>query len=124
MKQILLTKNNQFISFSEEVSKLALNKSGSMKDILNSEMKNEKNVKENLVDLISKIGEKITLRRAAFINNDKYVNFSYTHLSIKKNIGKLGVLLSIKTSKPKKWNTRVRQTVGNANSSHFTISHR
>ena len=65
-------------------------------------MKNKKNVKDNLVDLVSKIGEKITLRRSAFIGNDKLLNFSYTHAAIKKNIGKLGVLLSIDTTKPKK----------------------
>ena len=32
-----------------------------MEDILISEMKNKKNVKDNLVSFISKIGEKITL---------------------------------------------------------------
>ena len=72
-----------------------------MEDILNSTMTNKKNVKDNLVDLISKIGEKITLRRSAFIGKDKSINFSYTHSSLKKNVGKLGVLLSIETTKPK-----------------------
>ena len=33
--------------------------------------------------------------------NDKLLNFSYTHASIKKNIGKIGVLLSIETKKEK-----------------------
>ena len=72
-----------------------------MDDILNSTMTNKKNVKDNLVDLISKIGEKITLRRSAFIGKDKSINFSYIHSSLKKNVGKLGVLLSIETTKPK-----------------------
>ena len=96
-----VAKNNQFLNFAEEISQLALIKSGKMEDILNSTMKNKKNVKDNLVDLISKIGEKITLRRSAFIGKDKSINFSYTHSSLKKNIGKLGVLLSIETTKPK-----------------------
>ena len=73
-----------------------------MEDILKSKMKNKKNVEDNLVDLISKIGEKITLRRSIFFGNDKFLNFSYTHSSIKKNIGKLGVLLSIATTMEKK----------------------
>ena len=96
-----VAKNNQFVNFAEEISQLALIKSGKMEDILNSTMTNKKNVKDNLVDLISKIGEKITLRRSAFIGKDKSINFSYTHSSLKKNVGKLGVLLSIETTKPK-----------------------
>ena len=97
-----VAKNKEFINFVEEVSQLSLAASGKMEDILQSEMKNKKNVKDNLVGLVSKIGEKITLRRSAFIGNDKFLNFSYTHTAIKKNIGKLGVLLSIDTTKAKK----------------------
>ena len=97
-----VAKNEEFINFVEEVSQLSLAASGKMEDILQSEMKNKKKVKDNLVGLVSKIGEKITLRRSAFIGNDKLLNFSYTHAAIKKNIGKLGVLLSIDTTKEKK----------------------
>ena len=97
-----VAKNNQFVNFAQEVSQLALIKSGKMEDILNSKMTNKKNVKDNLVDLISKIGEKITVRRSAFIGKDKSINFSYIHSSLKENVGKLGVLLSIKSTKPKK----------------------
>ena len=71
-------------------------------DILNSEMKNKKIFKDNLVNLISKIGEKVSLRRSAFIGGDKSFNFSYVHSSLKKNVGKLGVLLSLETTKSKK----------------------
>jgi len=96
-----VAKNNQFLNFAEEISQLAFITSGKMEDILNSTMTNKRNVKDNLIDLISKIGEKITLRRSAFIGKDKSINFSYTHSSLKKNVGKLGVLLSIETTKPK-----------------------
>ena len=94
-------KNNDFITFAEEVSKLALTNSGIMDNILISKMANKKTVKDNLVDFISKIGEKITLRRSAFIGATNSINFSYTHSSLKKNIGKLGVLLSLETTKSK-----------------------
>ena len=96
-----VAKNNIFINYAEEVSKLALIKHGKMEDIMSSKMKNKKNVNENLVDLISKIGEKITLRRSAFVGTDKSINFSYMHSSVKKNVGKLGVLLSLETTKSK-----------------------
>jgi len=96
-----VAKNNDFISFVEEISKLSLLAFGKMEDILNSKMKNNKIVKDNLPLLISKIGEKITLRRSAYISNEKSINFSYVHSSSKKNFGKLGVIISIVTTKQK-----------------------
>ena len=96
-----VAKNSEFINFVENVSKAALKKDGKMESILISEMINKKKVKDNLVELISKIGEKITLRRSAFVGKDKSINFSYIHGAIKKNIGKLGVLLSLETTKTK-----------------------
>mgnify|MGYP000748862701 FL=1 len=96
-----VAKNNEFIKFVEEISKLALISSGKMKDVLISKMENKRNVKDNLVTLISKIGEKITLRRCDFVGEDKSLNFSYVHSIVKKNIGKIGVLVSLKTTKPK-----------------------
>ena len=96
-----VAKNDEFIKFVEEVSKLSLSNSGKMEDILISKMENKKNVKDNLVTLISKIGEKITLRRSDFIATEEYLNFFYIHAAIKKNIGKIGVLVSLKTTKPK-----------------------
>jgi len=96
-----VAKNDQFIKFVEEISKLAFLNSGKIESILSSKMENKKNVKDNLVSLISKIGEKITLRRSDFIESNKYINFSYTHSALKKNIGKIGVLLSFETNKKK-----------------------
>jgi len=96
-----VAKNNDFISFVEEISELSLLAFGKTEDILNSKMKNTKSVKDNLTLLISKIGEKITLRRSAYISNEKSINFSYVHSSSKKNFGKLGVIISIVTTKQK-----------------------
>ena len=97
-----VAKNSDFINFAEEVSKLALTKVGKMNDILISEMNNKKNVQDNLVSLISKIGEKITLRRSDFIKSEKCINFSYTHSAVKANVGQIGVLLSLETTNNKK----------------------
>ena len=96
-----VAKNADFINFAEEISQLAFSNSGIMKDILNAKMKNKKTVKDSLVDLISRIGEKINLRRSVFVDLDKSINFSYMHSSIKKNIGKVGVLLTLETTKQK-----------------------
>ena len=52
-------------------------------------MKNNQLVKDNLVNLIAKIGEKIIIRRAKFFDNDKGHNFFYVHSALEKNIGKI-----------------------------------
>ena len=93
-----VAKNHEFIKFVEEISKLALLNSGKMSDILTTRMENKQNVKDNLVSLMSKIGEKITLRRSDYVESGKFINFSYMHSPIKKNIGKIGVLLSLETA--------------------------
>ena len=93
-----VAKNNDFIKFVEELSRLTLANSGKMKNILIAKMKNSKSVEDNLISIISKIGEKITLRRSDFIESNNFVNFSYTHLPVKKNLGKIGVLLSLETA--------------------------
>jgi len=96
-----VAKNEEFIKFVEEISKLALSNIGKMDDILKAKMSNGKIVNENLVSLISKIGEKITIRRSDYLDSEKCLNFSYVHSEIKKNMGKIGVLVSLKTSKEK-----------------------
>ena len=92
-----VAKNNEFVKFVEEISKLALLNSGKMNDILVAKMENKKNVKDNLVSVISKIGEKIYFRRSDCVESDKFMNFSYMHSAVKKNLGKIGVLLSLET---------------------------
>ena len=96
-----VAKNEEFIKFVEEISNISLINYGIMNDILNSQMKNKKKVKDNLVSLITKIGEKITIRRSDFIDSKNSVNFSYLHTQIKKGLGKIGVLLSLETSMEK-----------------------
>ena len=96
-----VAKNADFINFAEEISQLTFSNFGKIENILNAKMKNKKIVKENLVDLISRIGEKINFRRSVFVDSAKSINFSYMHSSLKKNVGKLGVLLTLETSKQK-----------------------
>ena len=97
-----VAKNDEFINFSEEVAKIALESKGKMENILLSKMENKKSVNDNLIDLVTKIGEKITLRRSSFIESTNTINFSYIHGAQKENVGKLGVLVAIETNKTKK----------------------
>ena len=83
-----VAKNKDFINFCKEVSEINFKNKGDLKKTKSSLMKNNKTVEDSLVNLISKIGEKITLRRAKFFNNNG-INFSYVHNSMEKNVGKV-----------------------------------
>ncbi len=84
-----VAKNKDFISFCKELSNICFNNKGDIKKIESSKMKNNMLVKDNLVDLISKIGEKITIRRSKFFDNKNGSNFHYVHNAIEQNIGKI-----------------------------------
>ena len=84
-----VAKNKDFISFCKEVSELNFILKGNLNELNNSKMSNGSLVKENLINLISKIGEKITIRRSNFFDNLNGLNFFYVHSAIEKNIGKI-----------------------------------
>ena len=84
-----VAKNNDFISFCKELSEISFSNKGDLERINNSKMKNNILVKDNLVNLIAKIGEKITIRRSKFFDSSNGSNFFYVHSAIEKNIGKI-----------------------------------
>ena len=84
-----VAKNKDFISFCKEVSELNFISKGNLNELNNSKMLNGSLVKENLINLISKIGEKITIRRSNFFDNLDGLNFFYVHSAVEKNIGKI-----------------------------------
>ena len=61
-------------------------------------MKNEITVEANLVNMVSKIGEKITIGRLKTFNKPDSKNFYYLHTVVKDNLSKLAVVLSLETS--------------------------
>ena len=91
-----VAKNEDFISFCKELSELNFIIKGDLKKLNNTKMKNNSLVKDNLVNLIAKIGEKITIRRAKFFDNKNGENFFYVHSAIEKNIGKIISIVKIK----------------------------
>ncbi len=84
-----VAKNQDFINFCKELSEINFNTKGSLDKINETKMSNGNLVKDNLVNLIAKIGEKITIRRADFLDNSKGINFFYVHSAIEKGIGKI-----------------------------------
>jgi elongation factor Ts len=92
-------KNVEFLNFSENLSKLCFEVKGDLNNLKKKKMKDGNTVDDNVINLISKIGEKITIRRCNFFDDNKYMNFSYVHAALKKNIGKLGVVVCIESTK-------------------------
>ncbi len=93
-----VAKNEDFINFAKELSEINNSVSSDKKKLLLFNMKNGKTVDENLLALISKIGEKITIGRSKTLNNSNSKVFKYHHTVIKENLSKLGVIVSIYTS--------------------------
>ena len=91
-----VAKNNDFISFCKEISEINLKESGNLENINKSIMHNNVDVKNNLIDLIAKMGEKITLRRSKFFDKNEGKNYFYVHGSVEKNIGKIISIVKLK----------------------------
>ena len=94
-----VAKNEDFITFVKELSDLNNINSSSIEELKKTPMKNGNSVNENLVALIAKIGEKITIGRSKTFNNSNSINYAYQHSVIKDNVSKLVVIVSLKTDK-------------------------
>jgi len=90
-----VAKNQDFINFCKELSELNFATKGDLNKLNESKMNNGMQVKDNLVNLIAKIGEKITIRRTKFFDNTIGMNFFYVHSAIEKGIGKIISIVKI-----------------------------
>jgi elongation factor Ts len=113
-----VAKNEDFTNFVKELSELNNEKSSNLDDLKSSKMKNGMTVEDNIVSLIAKIGEKITIGKAKTIENSGTVNNHYLHTVIKDNISKLAVIVSLET----KDNSDVVKNFGKQLSMHIAAS--
>ena len=92
-----VAKNDDFINFVKELSELNNLYDSDIDKLKKSKMKNSKTVEENLVTLIAKIGEKITIGRIKTFNHLGAKNFKYLHTVVKDNLSKLAAVISLET---------------------------
>jgi elongation factor Ts len=90
-----VAKNNNFISFCKEVSEINFINRADLSKVNKSKMKNNLTVEASLIDLIAKIGEKITIRRATFFDNKNGENSFYLHGALESKIGKIVSIVKI-----------------------------
>ena len=93
-----VAKNNDFINFVKELGEINNQSSSDLSKLNKSKMSNGNTVEDNLVALIAKIGEKITIGKLQTIENLNSQNFIYQHSIIKDNVSKLGVVVSLETN--------------------------
>ena len=113
-----VAKNNDFINFVKELSELNNSKNSNLEELKKAKMNNGLSVDENLVALIAKIGEKITIGQTKTISNSSSVNYQYLHTVVKDNLAKLAVVVSLET----KENSEIIKTFGKQLSMHIAAS--
>jgi len=113
-----VAKNDDFISFVKELSELNNQKNSNIHDLKTTKMKNDVTVEDNLVALIAKIGEKITIGKAKTFENNEGLNNHYLHTVVKDNVAKLAVMVSLET----KENSEAVKTFSKQLSMHIAAS--
>ncbi len=113
-----VAKNDDFINFVKELSELNNETNSNIDELKLSKMKNGQTVDDNLVSLIAKIGEKITIGKVKTIQNSDGVNNHYLHTVVKDNVAKLAVMVSLDT----KDNSEVVKTFSKQLSMHIAAS--
>ena len=113
-----VAKNDDFINFAKELSELNNENNSIIEELKVAKMKNGQTVDDNLVALIAKIGEKITIGKAKTIHNSDGVNNHYLHTVVKDNVAKLAVMVSLDT----KDNSEAVKTFSKQLSMHIAAS--
>ena len=93
-----VAKNEDFVSFAKELSDLNNQNNSDLEKLNKSNMSNDKSVEDNLISLISKKREKITVGKIKTFNQSGTKNFNYLHTVVKDNLSKLSVIASLETS--------------------------
>ena len=113
-----VAKNDDFIKFVKELSELNNKNNSDIEKLNKIKMYNGSTVEDNIVALIAKIGEKITIGKTKTISNSSTINYQYLHTIVKDNLAKLAVIVSLET----KENSDKVSTFGKQLSMHIAAS--
>ena len=113
-----VAKNDDFVNFVKELSDLNNSVNSNIEELKKSKMSNGQTVDENLVALIAKIGEKITIGKTKTLSNEGTVKSKYLHTIVKDNLAKLAVAVSLETND----NSDVVKNFGKQLSMHIAAS--
>jgi elongation factor Ts len=93
-----VARNDEFKEFVKEASHLGLEAEGDVEKLLASNMKSGASVDAVLKELIAKIGENMSVRRATALAVSPGVVATYVHNAASPELGKIGVLVGLKST--------------------------
>jgi len=118
-----VAKNDDFVLFAKELSELNNQAESNIEKLSETKMSNGETVKDSLVALIAKMGEKITIGRAKTFNNSGSKNFNYLHTVVKDNLSKLSVIVSLEVKDVSDQTIGRAKTFNNSGSKNFNYLH-
>jgi elongation factor Ts len=92
-----VARNELFMSAVTEISGLAIPAKGDVEAIKTSKMASGETVTDTLTNLVAKVGENMTLRRAAIVEANPGVVATYVHNAAGDDLGKIGVVVALKS---------------------------
>ncbi len=95
-----VAKNDEFKTFVKDASKLALKEGGDLEKLLAANM-GDATVQQTLTNLVAKIGENMSVRRAAALSVNPGVVAAYVHNAASPELGNIGVLVGLKSTADK-----------------------
>jgi elongation factor Ts len=94
-----VARNEKFQALCNNIIESAYKNHGDLEKTLASPYaESQKSVTEEIKENSGIIGERLTFRRASFISVDSGIVVSYIHNSTTSNLGKIGVLITLKSS--------------------------
>ncbi|MEY4966735.1 MAG: hypothetical protein RL274_2318 [Pseudomonadota bacterium] len=91
-----VARNEEFKTFVKDASQLALQQGGDLEKLLAHPM-GSSTVQQTLTEMVAKIGENMSVRRAAALSVDPGVVAAYVHNPSSPELGKIGVLVGLKS---------------------------
>ncbi len=95
-----VARNEEFQNTVREIANLSVNAKGDLDALSAAIMSGGKSVKDSLTDLIATIGENMNLRRTAMLTVEEGAIAGYIHNAVSEGLGKIGVLVALKSSAP------------------------
>jgi elongation factor Ts len=96
-----VARNDQFKDFVKQTAEIALQEAGDLDKLLKKPMNGGASVEQTLTEMVAKIGENMSVRRAVLLGVSEGVVASYVHNAASPELGKIGVLIAVKSSADK-----------------------
>jgi elongation factor Ts len=95
-----VARNEEFKSFVKSAAQIALEESGDLEKLMTRKM-GDASVQQTLTEMVAKIGENMSVRRAIALSVDPGVVSAYVHNASSPELGKIGVLVALKSTADK-----------------------